>query len=113
MCWLVAAPELIELGSKLQEPYLSCGVPFAQAAAEAVLRGPQDGVTAMAVGYHSAKTGLSLAARFAEARMGKPPLVRETSRWNFREKGFSGLLPWGSSGNMQSMWGIACLIGRR
>ena len=49
--WLVAAPELIELGSKLQEPYLSCGVPFAQAAAEAVLRGPQEGVAAMAAAY--------------------------------------------------------------
>ena len=36
--WLRGAPEVIEVAAKLQEPFISCAVPFAQAAAEAVLR---------------------------------------------------------------------------
>ena len=35
----------------MHEPYLSCGVPFAQAAAEAAVRGPQDCVRQMAAAY--------------------------------------------------------------
>lgn len=49
--WLHAAPHVIEVASKMSEVFLSCGVPFAQAAAEAALRGPQDDVARMAAMY--------------------------------------------------------------
>eukprot|EP00048_Salpingoeca_helianthica_P021248 m.11265 g.11265 ORF g.11265 m.11265 type:complete len:388 (+) comp5756_c0_seq1:17-1180(+) len=41
-----ASPEYIQLAGKLQEPVVSCGVGFAQAAAAAALDGPQDDVAA-------------------------------------------------------------------
>lgn len=34
----------------------------------------------LALGVYSAKMGTGIAARFVEARLGKPSLVRETSR---------------------------------
>ena len=34
----------------------------------------------LAVGVYSAKIGTGLAGRFLEARLGKPSLIRETSR---------------------------------
>lgn len=37
-------------------------------------------VTAIAVGIYSAKTGIGIGGRFVEARLGKPSLVRDTSR---------------------------------
>lgn len=38
------------------------------------------GLTLLAVGIYSAKNATSVAGRFVEARLGKPSLVRETSR---------------------------------
>ncbi|CAJ0931807.1 unnamed protein product, partial [Mesorhabditis belari] len=38
------------------------------------------GLTALAVGWYVAKRGTGVVARYAEARLGKPSLVRETSR---------------------------------
>lgn len=38
------------------------------------------GLTLVAVGVYSAKIGTRLAGRFLEARLGKPSLIRETSR---------------------------------
>jgi ATPase family AAA domain-containing protein 3A/B len=37
-------------------------------------------VTGIAVGIYTARTSISIAGRFVEARLGKPSLVRETSR---------------------------------
>ena len=37
-------------------------------------------ITAVALGIYSAKVGTGLAGRYTEARLGKPSLVRETSR---------------------------------
>lgn len=37
-------------------------------------------VTAIALGVYAAKTGIGIAGRFVEARLGKPSLVRDTSR---------------------------------
>ena len=49
--WLHAHESVAAIAAKMQEPYLSCGVPFAQAAAEAAVRGPQDVVSTMASAY--------------------------------------------------------------
>jgi ATPase family AAA domain-containing protein 3A/B len=38
------------------------------------------GLTMLAVGVYAAKFGTGVAARYIEARLGKPSLVRETSR---------------------------------
>lgn len=38
------------------------------------------GLTLLAVGVYSAKNATSVAGRYIEARLGKPSLVRETSR---------------------------------
>lgn len=38
------------------------------------------GLSLLALGVYSARGATSVAARFIEARIGKPPLVRETSR---------------------------------
>ncbi|KAH7715652.1 ATPase [Aphelenchoides avenae] len=38
------------------------------------------GLTALAVGWYTAKRGTGVTARYIEARLGKPSLVRETSR---------------------------------
>uniref|UniRef100_A0A915DMC3 Uncharacterized protein n=1 Tax=Ditylenchus dipsaci TaxID=166011 RepID=A0A915DMC3_9BILA len=43
------------------------------------------GLTALAIGWYSAKRGTSLGAKYIEARLGKPSLVRETSRLSFFE----------------------------
>ncbi|KXJ21276.1 ATPase family AAA domain-containing protein 3 [Exaiptasia diaphana] len=40
------------------------------------------GLTLLALGIYAAKHGTGVAARFVEARLGKPSLVRETSRLN-------------------------------
>lgn len=37
-------------------------------------------ITAIAVGVYTAKTGIGIGGRFVEARLGKPSLVRDTSR---------------------------------
>ena len=41
------------------------------------------GITLVAVGVYAAKMGTGVASRYIEARLGKPPLVRETSRLSF------------------------------
>jgi ATPase family AAA domain-containing protein 3A/B len=38
------------------------------------------GLTFLAVGWYSAKRGTGIMAKYVEARLGKPSLVRETSR---------------------------------
>ena len=42
-------------------------------------------VTGMAAGIYATKTGVGIAGRFVEARLGKPTLVRETSRTPFSQ----------------------------
>lgn len=42
-------------------------------------------VTGMAAGIYATKTGVGIAGRFVEARLGKPSLVRETSRTPFSQ----------------------------
>eukprot|EP00041_Stephanoeca_diplocostata_P024323 m.613327 g.613327 ORF g.613327 m.613327 type:complete len:444 (+) comp22501_c0_seq12:213-1544(+) len=49
--WLRASPEVIQIATKLQEPFVSCGVPFAQRGALAALTGPSEGITDMCVAY--------------------------------------------------------------
>ncbi len=46
-----ARPEYVELATKLQEPFVSCGVGFAQLAAAEGLDGPQECVESMRVEY--------------------------------------------------------------
>lgn len=41
------------------------------------------GLTIIAVGIYAAKMGTGIAGRFIEARLGKPSLIRETSRLSF------------------------------
>ena len=41
------------------------------------------GLTLIAIGVYSAKIGTGVAGRFIEARLGKPSLIRETSRMSF------------------------------
>lgn len=42
-------------------------------------------LTGVAVGVYAAKTGTGIAGRFIEARLGKPSLVRDTSRLTFSQ----------------------------
>jgi aspartate/methionine/tyrosine aminotransferase len=49
--WLRASEHIIEIGSKLQEPFISCGVPFAQRGALAALTGPSDPTDFMRAAY--------------------------------------------------------------
>lgn len=42
-------------------------------------------VTGIAVGIYTAKTGISVAGRYIEARLGKPSLIRETSRFTLSQ----------------------------
>eukprot|EP00920_Eleutheroschizon_duboscqi_P029237 GHVT01070707.1.p1 GENE.GHVT01070707.1~~GHVT01070707.1.p1 ORF type:complete len:418 (-),score=90.92 GHVT01070707.1:915-2168(-) len=44
------------------------------------------GVSALALGIYGARSGASVAGRFVESRLGKPPLVRETSRYTLRDR---------------------------
>ena len=46
-----ATPEYIELATKLQEPFISCGTGFSQLASADALDGPQDDVDAMCRAY--------------------------------------------------------------
>ena len=39
-------------------------------------------VTGIAVGIYAARTSIGVTGRFVEARLGKPSLIRETSRWS-------------------------------
>lgn len=41
------------------------------------------GVSLLALGVYTAKGGTGVVARYVESRIGKPSLVRETSRMNF------------------------------
>lgn len=43
------------------------------------------GITLVVVGYYGAKHGIGLTAKAIEARLGKPSLVRETSRFTVSE----------------------------
>lgn len=50
--WLHAHESLVTVATKLQEPFISCGVPFSQVAAQAVIEGPvQEYVAEMASAY--------------------------------------------------------------
>ncbi len=49
--WLVADTEVVAAAAKLVEPVASCPSSLSQVAAEAALRGPQDGVTRMRDAY--------------------------------------------------------------
>jgi ATPase family AAA domain-containing protein 3A/B len=42
------------------------------------------GLTALAVGVYSARAGTRVASTVIEQHLGRPPLVRETSRWSWR-----------------------------
>ena len=42
-------------------------------------------VTGIAVGIYTARTSIGIAGRYVEARLGKPSLVRETSRFTFSQ----------------------------
>mmetsp|Transcript_25932 Transcript_25932/g.41670 ORF Transcript_25932/g.41670 Transcript_25932/m.41670 type:complete len:561 (-) Transcript_25932:81-1763(-) len=42
------------------------------------------GVTALALGVYSARAGVRVASTIMERNLGRPPLVRETSRWTWR-----------------------------
>lgn len=59
--WLRGHPSLIEVASRLQEPFVSCGVPFSQAAAEAVLRDPELGARAVGLDAYIARRDLAIA----------------------------------------------------
>ncbi|PFH35815.1 ATPase, AAA family protein [Besnoitia besnoiti] len=48
-------------------------------------------LTALACGVYGARTGAHLLGRYWESRLGKPPLVRETSRWVFSKSFFNPL----------------------
>lgn len=39
----------------------------------------------LALGYYTVKQGTGIAARYIEARVGKPSLIQETSRLNLKE----------------------------
>ena len=41
------------------------------------------GITLVALGVYAAKMGTGVASRYIEARLGKPSLIRETSRLSF------------------------------
>lgn len=49
--WLRASEKIIDIGSKLQEPFISCGVPFAQRGALAALQGPSNSTEFMRAAY--------------------------------------------------------------
>jgi len=51
--WTRASKTIVENLTKLQEPLVSCGVSFAQAAAVSALNGPQDDVEMMRLAYKS------------------------------------------------------------
>merc|ERR1719453_2366823 len=51
------------------------------------------GLTALAVGVYGARAGTRLAANLVERTLGRPSLVRETSRFTFNKQG-KGWLPW-------------------
>eukprot|EP00929_Paragymnodinium_shiwhaense_P114476 TRINITY_DN82884_c0_g1_i1.p1 TRINITY_DN82884_c0_g1~~TRINITY_DN82884_c0_g1_i1.p1 ORF type:complete len:564 (-),score=183.47 TRINITY_DN82884_c0_g1_i1:151-1842(-) len=50
------------------------------------------GLTTLAVGVYSARQATRVAATVLERHLGRPPLVRETSRWTWRPKQFLGSL---------------------
>eukprot|EP00916_Digyalum_oweni_P024880 GHVL01041092.1.p2 GENE.GHVL01041092.1~~GHVL01041092.1.p2 ORF type:complete len:350 (+),score=64.82 GHVL01041092.1:2137-3186(+) len=51
-------------------------------------------LVAIAIGVYGARSTASVAQKFIEARMGKPPLVRETSRWTFSQY-YKNMIPFG------------------
>lgn len=52
---------------------------------EPLLRPQVAGLTLLAVGVYSARNATAVAGRYIEARLGKPSLVRETSRFTVGE----------------------------
>jgi ATPase family AAA domain-containing protein 3A/B len=50
------------------------------------------GITALALGVYSARASVRVASTLIERNLGRPPLVRETSRWTFRPN--ISWLPW-------------------
>lgn len=51
--WLRASERIIDVGIKLQEPFVSCGVAFAQRGAVAALRGPSEATDTMRKAYRA------------------------------------------------------------
>mmetsp|Transcript_44415 Transcript_44415/g.125727 ORF Transcript_44415/g.125727 Transcript_44415/m.125727 type:complete len:556 (-) Transcript_44415:51-1718(-) len=52
------------------------------------------GLTALALGVYSSRAAMRVASSVLERHLGRPPLVRETSRWGWRP---SALWPWSKS----------------
>lgn len=52
------------------------------------------GLSALALGVYSARAATRVASAVLEKNLGRPPLVRETSRWTWRPR-VQGWLPWG------------------
>ena len=70
-------------------------------------------VTGIAVGIYTARTSIGIAGRFIEARLGKPSLIRETSRFtmsNFIRDPVTSLRQWmgvgGGAGSVDALKGI-------
>ena len=49
------------------------------------------GLAACAVGIYGARSGTKVAGNLLEKKLGRPPLVRETSKWNISQ-GFTGIM---------------------
>ncbi|OEH78556.1 AAA family protein [Cyclospora cayetanensis] len=76
----------------LQATFSSVGAAFSHLMTDkAQLTTLVGSVTALAAGIYGARAAASIGGRYVEARMGKPPLVRETSRWTFARSFFSPL----------------------
>ncbi|CDJ37071.1 ATPase, AAA family domain-containing protein, putative [Eimeria tenella] len=87
----------------LEKTFGSLGAAFSALLADkAKLTALVGSVTALAAGIYGARAAASIAARYVESRIGKPPLVRETSRWTFSGGPFSLLRPWRPRGAPQT-----------
>jgi len=58
------------------------------------------GITALALGIYAAKNGTRMASNLMERRLGRPPLVRETSKWSWN-KAFGGYFGGASSNSKE------------
>lgn len=53
------------------------------------------GLTGLAVGVYGARSATRVAGAMLERYLGRPPLVRETSRWTWRPRLMGSVWPWG------------------
>lgn len=53
------------------------------------------GLTGLAVGVYGARAATRVAGAMLERYLGRPPLVRETSRWTWRPRLMGSVWPWG------------------